>query len=65
MDDLSDRDLSHVADEDLTPEERQELNRRLDAFVERMDLRRPGKDREKAKPKRIARWDPATIARRH
>lgn len=65
MDNLNNRDLSHVADEDLTPEERQELDRRLEAFVDRMNLRRPEKALEKAKPKRITRWDPATIARRH
>ena len=65
--DLSQRDLSDVPDEDLTPEERQELQRRLDEFVERMQLRRLGKPEPPAKPKarRIARWDPATISRRH
>ena len=65
MDDLSERDLSHVADEDLTPEERRELNRRMDEFVDRMELRRPGKDAAPEKPKRIAAWDPAALARRH
>ena len=33
MDDLSNRDLSQVPDEELTPAERQELKRRLDAFI--------------------------------
>ena len=34
MDDLSNRDLSQVPDEELTPAEREELKRRLDGFVE-------------------------------
>ena len=34
MDDLSNRDLSQVPDEALTPAEREELKRRLDGFVE-------------------------------
>lgn len=33
-DDLSNRDLSQVPAEELTPAERAELKRRLDAFVE-------------------------------
>ena len=65
MDDLSERDFSSKSDEDLTPEERQELQRRMDEFVERMELRRPAKDAERDKPKRITTWDPAAIARRH
>ena len=65
MDDLSERDLSDKRDEDLTPEERQELQRRMDEFVDRMDLHRPGKDAAKEKPKRITVWDPAAIAQRH
>ena len=39
MDDLSNRDLSQVPDEDLTPAEREELKRRLDSFVEVMRKR--------------------------
>ncbi len=65
MDDLSERDLSSVADEDLTPEERQELTRRMDEFLERMQLRRPDKEAVEAKPKQIMSWDPVAIARRH
>ncbi len=65
MDDLSERDLSGKSDEDLTSEERQELQRRMYEFVDRMELRRPGKDAEREKPKRITAWNPATIARRH
>ncbi len=65
MDDLSERDLSGKSDQDLTSEERQELQRRLDEFIERMELRPPGKDAQQDKPKRITAWDPAAIARRH
>lgn len=39
MDDLSNRDLSQVPDEDLTPEEREELKRRLDSFVDAVQKR--------------------------
>lgn len=65
--DLSERDLSGIADEDLTEAERAELKRRMDDFVERMQLERykePAKE-PKPQPKRFMRWDPATIARRH
>ena len=65
--DLSERDLSDIPDEDLTEEERAELKRRMDDFVERMRLERY-KDpaaQPKPEPKRIMHWDPATIARRH
>ena len=65
MDDLSERDLSGKSDEDLTSEERQEIQRRMDEFVERMNLRRPGKEAEQVKPKRVTVWDPAAIARSH
>ena len=65
--DLSERDLSGIADEDLSEAERAELKRRMDDFVERMRLERY-KDpatKPKPRPKRFMRWDPATIARRH
>jgi len=65
MDDLSERDLSSKSDEDLTSDEREELQRRMDDFVDRMELRRPGKDAEPKKAKRITAWDPVAIARRH
>lgn len=65
MDDLSERDLSEVADEDLTPEERAELQRRLDDFVDRLRARHGRKRAKKAKPKRIMRWDPVALTRRH
>ena len=71
MDDLSERDLSGVPDEDLTPEERQELQRRIDEFVERMQfcrLEKPGKavkPKTAPKAKRLMSWNPPSIARRH
>ena len=64
-DDLSQRDLSQIADEDLTPAERHELQRRLHDFVTRLRERAGSKVRAKQKPKRISRWDPKTISRRH
>jgi len=64
MDDLSQRDLSNVADHDLTPEERTELSRRLDDFVGRV-LRRYAPGRTKpAKPKRVEPWNPAIHGRK-
>lgn len=66
-DDLSQRDFSGVPDEKLTPEERQEIQRRLDEFVGRMQMRRLQEFEPPAKPKprRIVSWDPAALARRH
>lgn len=72
--DLKDRDLSGVADQDLSPDERNEIRRRMDAFVERMQKRRHAKPDAEAKPaaptdrtpkkKRLARWAPKARSRR-
>ena len=64
-DDLNQRDLSKIDDADLSPQERRELQRRYDEFVDRLRVRAGLKAPDKPKPKRIARWDPATISRRH
>lgn len=63
--DLSQRDLSQIDDADLTPEERREMQRRFDDFVTRLRERAGMKLPKKTKPKRISRWDPAAISRRH
>ncbi len=63
--DFSQRDLSRIDDSDLSPQERRELQRRYDEFVDRLRARAGLKAPDKTKPKRIARWDPAAIARRH
>ncbi len=64
-DDLSQRDLSAIDDSDLSPQERRELQRRYDEFVDRLRVRAGLKSPDTSKPKRIARWDPAAISRRH
>ncbi len=64
-DDLSQRDLSDVAENDLTTEERHELERRFNDFVTRLRERAGVKTAEKNKPKRYAKWDPAALSRRH
>ncbi len=64
-DDLSQRDLSEVAENDLTTEERRELERRFNTFVTRLRERAGIETAEKKKPKRYARWDPAALSRRH
>ncbi len=64
-DDLSQRDLSAIDDSDLSPQERRELQRRYDDFVDRLRVRAGLKAPDTSKPKRIARWDPAAIPRRH
>ena len=62
---LSQRDLSAIDDADLSAQERRELQRRFDDFVNRLRVRAGLKSPDKSKPKRISRWDPATISRRH
>ena len=62
---FSQRDLSTIDDADLSPQERRELQRRFDDFIDRLRVRAGLKAPDKTKPKRIARWDPAAIARRH
>ena len=64
-DDLSQRNLSDVAESDLTTEERRELERRFNNFVTRLRERAGTMTAEKEKPKRYARWDPAALSRRH
>ena len=63
-DDLSQRDLTDVAENDLTTDERHELERRFNEFVTRLRERAGVKTAEK-KPKRYASWDPAALSRRH
>ena len=62
---ISQRDLSTIDDADLSPDERREVQRRFDDFVDRLRERAGLKAPDKIKPKRITRWDPATISRRH
>ncbi len=64
-DDLDQRDLSDVAETDLTTEQRHELERRFNDFVTRLREGAGMKTAEKKKPKRYARWDPAALSRRH
>ncbi len=64
-DDLNQRDLSEVADNELTTEERHELERRFNEFVTRLRERAGVKSAAKKKPKRYASWDPAALSRRH
>ncbi len=64
-DDLSQRDLTNVAENDLTTEERHELERRFNDFVTGLRKRAGVKTVEKKKPKRYASWDPAALSRRH
>ena len=63
--DLSQRDLSRIDDADLTSEERRELQQRLYDFLAQLRQRAGLKAPVEEKPKRIARWDPAAISRRH
>jgi hypothetical protein len=63
--DLSQRDLSAIDDSDLSPDERREMQRRFDDFVNRLRERAGLKAPEETKPKRISRWDPAAASRRH
>jgi hypothetical protein len=66
MDDLRERDLTDIPDEELTAEERQEIRRRLDTFVGRMQMQRTGKPKAAPKPKakRLAAWKPKIVSRR-
>jgi len=61
MDDLSNRDLSQVPDEELSLAERQELRRRLDAFVAAMRNRVFEGQTVEPRPKSISRWNPMRI----
>jgi len=63
--DLSQRDLSTIDDADLSPQERRELQRRFDDFINQLRVRAGLKAPDTNKPKRITRWDPAAISRRH
>ena len=72
---LSQRDLSQIAEEDLTPEEQTELKQRFDGFLallrEKMGSKR--RPRAKLKPsiepgpdtKNVQSWDPPMVPRKH
>ena len=64
-DEINQRDLSTIDDSDLNPRERRELQRRFDDFVNQLRVRSGLKAADTIKPKRITRWDPAKISRRH
>jgi len=68
MTDIKERDLSRKRDEDLTQEERQELQRRFEEFAqmvrergaERMGIQRKSAG---AGQKTVKKWDPASMAK--
>ncbi len=62
---LNQRDLSKIDDADLSTQERRELQRRFDDFVNQLRVRSGLKAADTSKPKRISCWDPAAISRRH
>ena len=62
---LCQRDLSAIDDADLSAQERRELQRRFDDFVKRLRVRAGLTAADTSKPKRITRWNPAAISRRH
>ena len=62
---LNQRDLSKIDEADLSTQERRELQRRFDDFVNQLRVRSGLKAADTSKPKRISRWDPAAISRRH
>lgn len=64
-DDLSQRDLSTIDEANMSTQERRELQRRFDDFVKRLRVGAGLNSPDKTKPKRISRWDPAAISRRH
>lgn len=65
LDDLTQRDLSSIPDAELSPDERRELQRRFEDFVGLLRARAGRAVQAPAKPKRIMRWDPVALSRRH
>ena len=67
MDDIKLRDLSHIPESELTEEERRELKRRFEEFVGRLRKEGDLSTAEEAEetPKRVQRWDPRSLSRRH
>lgn len=64
MSDLGQRDLSSRDESDLTPEEREELQRRFKSFTQA--VKEAALMRESAtppKPKKIVRWNPLALAK--
>ncbi|WP_119460185.1 hypothetical protein [Rhodospirillaceae bacterium SYSU D60014] len=67
MTDLREADFSGRPDEDMTPEERQELQRRFTAFttaLKEQDLRRQAGPPAPKPKKTISKWDPLTAGKR-
>ena len=59
MDDLKNRDLSQVPEDELTPAEREELKRRLDSFVDVIRKRVINGRRIAPQPETLTDQDPA------
>jgi len=66
MEDIRERDLSQIPEEDLTQEERHELRRRFKEFVGVMRKNgvNLGGGKKSEKKKSVRRWDPSTMGRR-
>lgn len=64
MSDLDQRDLSTVPEEEMTPEERDEVRRRLDDFLDRMRDSALKPKKAVQKPKRITAWSPPVLERK-
>ena len=67
MTDLREADLSGRPDDEMTPEERQELQRRFAAFttaLKEQDLRRQAGSPAPRPKKTVTKWDPLTAGKR-
>jgi hypothetical protein len=66
MTDIKQRDLSRKRDEDLTSEERQELQRRFEEFAQMVrenGAERMGIQDRPTSQKKVKKWDPTSMAK--
>ncbi|SDG33631.1 hypothetical protein SAMN05216241_10948 [Limimonas halophila] len=66
MTDIKQRDLSRKRDEDLTSEERQELQRRFEEFAQMVrenGAERMGIQGRPTSQKKVKKWDPTSMAK--
>ena len=63
MDDLHNRDLSEIPEEDLSPAERRELKRRFQEFINAVGGN--FKTERTTPKKRVTKWNPETHGRKH
>ena len=64
MSDLRHHDFSRIRDEDLTAEQRREIERRFHAFTRALTRGKPSRTPSASAPKNVTKWAPKQSGRK-